>query len=354
MKILIKNGKIWDGEHFCYGDVLVEGNKISCIADRIEEDANFIYDATNKIVSAGLIDIHTHLKGISDDKYGTDAALCTLPFGVTTVADAAGHKGNQATLESFSVKNFVFVSAPVKDNQIDLLKLEQKLNNFGEKAIGVKLFFDTNDKNVQDVMPLKQLCDFAKEHNLKVMVHTSNSPVSMLDIVNTLQKGDIVTHTYHGGVNSCIEENFVCFEAAKKRGVHMDVGFAGHVHTDFSVFKSAIEAGCVPDTISTDITCLSAYVRGGKYGMTMCMSMAKEAGMSEEQIFRACTSASAKALNLQSGEGCLKIGGPADIVVLDYCNEGFDLTDAAGNRLHSENGYRCCLTVLDGRVVYRY
>ena len=69
---------------------------------------------------------------------------------------------------------------------------------------------------------------------------------------------------------------------------------AGHVHTDFGVLKRAIDADCLPDTISTDITKASAYKRGGRYGMTMCMSIAKHLGMQEEDIFRAVTSTPAK------------------------------------------------------------
>ena len=32
-KILIKNGKVWDGERFCFADVLTENEKISKIAN---------------------------------------------------------------------------------------------------------------------------------------------------------------------------------------------------------------------------------------------------------------------------------------------------------------------------------
>jgi type I restriction enzyme M protein len=53
---------------------------------------------------------------------------------------------------------------------------------------------------------------------------------------------------------------------------------------------------CNPDTISTDITCFSAYKRGGRYGMTMCMNMAKNVGISEGDIFKAVTSNPAKVL----------------------------------------------------------
>jgi len=51
-KILIKNGKVWDGEGFHFADVLTENEKISKIADKICETAEFEYDASGKIVSA--------------------------------------------------------------------------------------------------------------------------------------------------------------------------------------------------------------------------------------------------------------------------------------------------------------
>lgn len=40
----------------------------------------------------------------------------------------------------------------------------------------------------------------------------------------------------------------------------------------------------------------------------------------------------------------------ADVLTED---EGFDLTDKAGNHIVSEKGYRCVLTVTDGEVVYK-
>ena len=44
----------------------------------------------------------------------------------------------------------------------------------------------------------------------------------------------------------------------------------------------------------------------------------------------------------------------ADIAVFDDTDEGFDLTDHAGNRVEGKRGYRCVLTVCDGQVVYKH
>ena len=57
-KILIKNGKVWDGERFYFADILTENEKIAKIVDKIYETADFEYDASGKIVSAGLVDAH--------------------------------------------------------------------------------------------------------------------------------------------------------------------------------------------------------------------------------------------------------------------------------------------------------
>ena len=87
--------------------------------------------------------------------------------------------------------------------------------------------------------------------------------------------------------------------------------------------------------------------------MTMCMNIAKSVGINEKDIFRAVTSTPAKVLEKENEWGSIKVGRIADIAVFDYTNEGFDLTDNAGNKFKSDMGYRCVLTVSDGQVVFR-
>jgi dihydroorotase len=227
------------------------------------------------------------------------------------------------------------------------------IEKYGEKTIGIKVYFDTQVSDVQDIKPLREVVEFAEKKDLMIMVHSSNSPVPMQELLDTLRKGDIFTHAYHGGENNVSEDGFECIKSAKERGVIIDAGFAGHVHTDFKVFRDAIRYGAIPDVISTDITRFSAYKRGGRYGMTMCMNISKTLGMREEDIFRAVTSNPAKALGKDNEWGYLKVGRTADIAVFDYTNEGFDVTDKAGNHISNTQGWRCVLTISDGQVVYR-
>ncbi len=350
-KIWIKNGRVWDGETFRMADVLTNGSVIEKIGPHLEAEAEYVYDAEGKIVSAGLVDLHVHLRGISSDRYGIQAEMSSFPFGVTAVNDAGAAHGDASMLRHFAVKNTVFASVDIKKNHIDRAKAEERLARFGERAVGLKVYFDATVSECWDLTPVHEVCAMAKERGLRVMVHCAYSPVSMGEIVGALSAGDILTHAYHCGEHSCLMEDFACFDLAKERGVIIDTGFAGDVHTDFEVFSKAFESGYFPDTISTDITCCSAYKRGGKYGMTLCMSLAKNAGMEEDALFKAVTSTPAKVLGKEWG--VLKEGGVADLAVFEWAEEPCELTDAQGNCVKNTMGYRCVLTISDGFVLYR-
>lgn len=351
--ILLKNGTVWDGERFFCADVLTEGSLIAKIGERITDKADFVFDAEGKIVSPGLVDGHVHMRGISPTQFDIQAEMSCFPFGVTAAVDASGIRGDRALLDSFMLKSKVLVRADIKNNTADFTRAEQMLQKYGDKAIGMKVYFDTHISEVSDINPLKDTVDFARANSLLVMVHSSNAPVPMPELLAVLGKGDILTHAYHGGKNNASEDHFACIREAKERGVIIDAGLAGHVHTDFGIFRQAIESGNEPDLISTDITRYSAYKRGGRYGMTMCMSIARTLGMREDSIFRSVTSKPATVFSMESEWGYLKEGRCADIAVFDYTDESFELTDKAGNQVRDSRGYRCCLTISDGQVVFK-
>ena len=351
-RILIKNGRVWDGARFLHADILTEGRSVSKIERHIFEHADFTYDARGKLVSAGLVDAHMHMRGISSEEFGMQAEMSCFPFGVTAAADAGAGRGDKALLDSFLLKNAVFIEVPTEGNHAKLAEAQGRLSLYGDKAVGLKVYLDTTVSDVRDVTPLKEACELARERGLRVMVHSSHSPVPMAELLGALDRGDILTHAFHGGENNASLDGFCGMREAQSRGVFIDVGFAGHVHTDFGVLRAAIRAGVLPDLISTDITRYSAFTRGGRYGMTMCMSIARSLGMREEDILPAVTSRPAEALGKEAEWGCLAEGARADIAVLDYTDAGFDLTDQAGNRVFDTVGYRCVLTVLDGQIVY--
>ena len=347
-KILIKHGKVWSGERFFSADVLTDGDKIIKIEEGITDSADFVFDAKGKVVSAGLVDAHVHLRGLNR-YFGIHPEMSSIPFGVTSAADACAIYGDKALIDSFMIKTVAFVPVEFRDNKAYFDSAQELLGKYGDKAVGVKVYFDTHISEVRDAEPLREVVEYADKNNLIIMVHSSNSPIPMAELAGALRKGDILTHAYHGGANNAGEDDFECIKVAKERGVIIDAGFAGSVHADFRIFEDAVNRGAIPDVISTDITRFSAYKRGGRYGLTMCMSFARQLGMCEEDIFRAVTSSPAKALGKEKQWGYLEVGRCADVAVLDYTDEGFELS----NGVKGEKGYRCVFTVADGEVVYR-
>ena len=250
------------------------------------------------------------------------------------------------------MKAVTFVPVEIVDNRADFTQLEDRVSRFGEYVAGYKVYFDNGGGQVRDIAPLKQIAERAERDGKRIMVHCNGAPTAMSEILAVLRRGDILTHAYHGGKNTAAEDGFESLIAAKARGVIIDGGFAGNVHLGFGVLKSAIEKGAIPDVIGSDVVKRSGYVRGGRYGLTECMSIARSLGMQEQDIFRAVTSAAASAVGKEGEWGSLKVGGCADVAVLDYTHQPYDCTDCDGVRLQYGKGYRCKLTVANGEIVF--
>ena len=98
MRTLIKNGTIFTAADHYQGDVLIEGEKISVIAQSLDSKIyhpDRTIDAKGKYVLPGGIDVHTHLD---------------MPFGGTTSADdfltgtAAAAHGGTTSLVDFAIQ----------------------------------------------------------------------------------------------------------------------------------------------------------------------------------------------------------------------------------------------------------
>lgn len=354
-KILLKNGKIFDGERFLFGSVLTEDERIVAIGEfGAEIDAQaIVIDAEGCIVCPGLVDIHVHTDELSGDPYGFPALLETVPFGVTAAVDAAARPPREEVLSLLPIRLAALASLPICDGKCDPAAAEAILEKYGDRALGIKIYYDRGIANGCTLSHIAEASAFAHAHGRIVMVHCTGSESSMAELASVLSAGDIITHAYHGAPNDISENNYEAYRIAKARGVIIDAGMAGGVHTDFAVLRAAIEGGYLPDVISTDITRSSAYKRGGIYGMTMCMSIYRGLGMEETAVLRAVTSSAASAAQRGNAWGSLKLGGMADVAVLSYGKQKIDITDRAGNRTVLDRGYTCRLTVANGKILYR-
>lgn len=352
LTFVLRGGRIFDGEDFSYGDIRVEEGKIAAIGRCFCDDAA-VFDASGCIVSAGLVDIHTHFSVTGTEEFGFPPDLATIPFGVTAAADAAAVTADRPYLDRLSVRNAVFVPLHFTDGRPDFAATAATVAAFGDRAAGVKLYFDTGMFAGIGPEHLAAFAAFARERGLILMVHSAHSPVPMTEIVARMHAGDILTHAYHGGRYTMADNDFAAYAAAREKGILIDTGMAGGVHTDFSVLRQAIARGCIPDTVSSDSTCLSAYVRGGLYGLPMCMRIMRIAGMCERDIFRAVTKNAARAVRREREWFGMRVGDKACLSVLREEPCAIDITDGAGGRITDGLSYVCKMTVLDGRILYR-
>lgn len=351
-RILIRNGTIWDGNSFFISDVLVCNGIISKISDNIKESADFCFDANNMIVSSALTDIHTHIKGISPSDIGIDCEKISRPLGITRLIDASAEIGDINNTVTDSADISVLARVHLFGNKVNFDLTEDILKKYADKVIGLKVYFDTSFTDVTDTRPLAEICEYARKRDLFVMVHTTGSPVSMLDIVNTLEKGDIVSHAFHGGKNNAAEDDFIGLKTAKEKGVLLDSAYSVNYHIDYSIFKDAVSKNILPDFISSDITQGQEMICSEKYGLPMCMSIAEKCGMKPEDVFRCVTVNPMKLLNGKNNRGYLKVGDKADIAVFKSTRCDIKLTDRSDNSVVLDKIYKCLFTVKENKMAF--
>ena len=350
-KIRLKNGRIFDGRRYLSGDVLIEEGRIGAIGAVCCEDA-LVIDVGGCTVCPGLVDIHAHLSEMSGAPFGFPALLATVPFGVTAAVDASANLPASASA-ALPIDTAALVPLSLRDGRLDLSETERRIADYGDRALGVKIYFDAAQEQLPTAAQIAEASAFARERGLLTMVHCTGSPLPTAEIVAVLSEGDILTHTYHGAPNTLEEGEYRAYHLAKARGVTVDAGMAGGVHTDLAVLRRALKKGLYPDTVSTDITKFSAYMRGGIYGLPMCMSIFRALGMPEEAVLRAVTSSAARAVKREGVWGSLSVGARADLCVLSYGSAAIELSDRWENRICLSDGYTCKMTVKDGQILYR-
>lgn len=347
--LLIRGGRVFDGDDFLAADVLVRNGMVEKIAPGISGEGCRVVDATGMTVLPGLTDVHLHIKGVSAPAWSVDAAEGTASFGVTAAADASASRGDEAFLDALPVDAGVFVIVGTKE-PLSFEKTRKRLEQYGQRVAGIKVIYDQKaNPALSDETVLKRICDFAHERKLPVLVHTANSPVSMQRLLAVLAPGDIATHVFHGGSNNAGEDGFACLRTAKARGVFLDSCICAGEHVDFEIFRQAVAAGIYPDLVGTDLADEIAP-RSGGYGLPVCMTVARVLGMPEKEILRAVTGTAGKALGRPWGR--LREGGPADLALLQWTAGPVNLLDRYGNRVESDRGYRCRMTVRKGNVVF--
>ena len=134
--------------------------------------------------------------------------------------------------------------------------------------------------------------------------------------------------------------------AAKQRGVIFDVGHGGGSF-DYTVCEAAIQQGCPPDTISSDIHVFSGNTPGMPY-LTWVMSKFLGLGFTLEQVVSMATAVPAKVINRAAKLGTLQVGAPADVSVLELVQGPVSFVDTRNNTRSGQAHLRPVQTVAAG------
>ncbi len=377
--LVIKGGEVIDPSQSLRGkrDIGIRWGKVQAVeADIPATRALRLIDASNRIVTPGLVDLHAHVY-----PYGSAIGLPadeTVPYQCVTTVVSAGDAGanNFAALRrhiAAQTRTRMYAFVHIANNGLSAFPVAELYNIDNAQvdacamalaenpdfAIGVKVRMSENVIFQHGIEPLKraiQACERSGVNGSKVMVHIGGVATGQLmsDILNLLRPGDVLTHAYSGFPNVAGQQTNIIQDGkilpaaieAKKRGVIFDVGHGG-ASFDFTVAEAAIPAGCGPDTISSDLHAVSGNTPGMPF-LPWVMSKFLALGYSLEDVISKATIKPAQIINRAPMLGTLKIGAPGDVAIMDLVEGPISFVDTRGNKRDGKAYLKPVQTVNNG------
>src|SRR5499427_2518305 len=359
--LVIKGGEVFDPSQSLRGrrDIGIRFGVIESVEPDIPATrALRTIDAGGKLVTPGLVDLHCHVY-----PYGSAIGIPAdelIAHQCTTTCVSAGDAGanNFAGFRRFIVAQtrtrlyaFVHIANigltpfPLPElYNIDFAQVDACAKAVAENpdiAIGVKVRMSENVIARNGAEPLKraiQACEMAGTGG-RVMAHIGGveNVALMIEILDLLRPGDILTHAYSGAPNlagaftNIVQDGRLlpAALAAKRRGVVFDVGHGGGSF-DFTVAEAAIAQGCAPDTISSDIHVFSGNTPGMPY-LPWVMSKFMGLGFTLEQVVAMATINPAKVINRAPKLGTLQVGAPGDVAIMELVEGNVSFVDTRNN-----------------------
>jgi dihydroorotase len=370
-ELVIANGEVLDPSQGLRGrrDLGIRFGQIAAIAPSIPADRGVQrIDAAGKLVTPGLIDLHSHLCPYIGIGLPADELV---PITCTTTAVSAGDAGWQTwgafrllAMPHSRTRLFAFLHiasiglagglAPAEMLNIDYANVEGCAKVVAENpdiVLGVKVRITDTVVGQNGLEPLRRALRAAElaGKGMRVMCHIGSAPGSLSDLLDLLRPGDVLTHAYSGAGNNTVQNGRLlpAALAAKQRGVIIDVGHGGGSF-DFTVCEPALQQGMPPDTISSDIHAVSINTPGYPT-LPWVMSKFLALGMPLEDVVAKATVEPAKIIGHVPGLGTLQIGAPADIAILDLVDGPVEFVDTRNNRRTGAKKLVPSLTIRAGR-----
>src|SRR5262245_11774190 len=360
--LVIKGGDVLDPSQSLRGkrDIGIRYGLIEAVeADIPAARALRVLDASGKLVTPGLVDLHSHVFpygsaiGIPADELvahqGTTTCVSAGDAGANNFAAFRRYVVAQTRTRLYAfvhIANIGLSGFPVAElYNIDFAQTDAAAKTVAENAdivLGIKVRMSENVIAKHGLEPLRRAIAacVAAGSGAKVMCHIGGVETRelMSQILDLLRPGDILTHEYSGAPNlggaftNIVQDGRLlpAALAAKQRGVIFDVGHGGGSF-DYTIAEPAIQQGCPPDTISSDIHVFSGNTPGMPY-LTWVMSKFMGLGFSLEQVVAMATINPAKSINRAPKLGTRQVGAPADISLLEVVDGPFEFVDTRNNK----------------------
>jgi dihydroorotase len=375
--LLLTGGEVIDPGAGYQGvmDVAIAGGKIVAVAPAIDAKlALRSISVKGRLVFPGLVDMHAHVL-LNGHDMGLNTDRCCQGSGVTTLCDA-GSAGSatfpalrnlldhhvQTRIRAFVNLSAIGITGVSRGGELshfpyaDPEGCARTIQENPDLAFGVKLRFGPNlvwEYSTEPVKLARRAAEMAGK-DVPMMMHITDSPVPLPDLIAHMKPGDIVTHCYHGRNHGIMgqEKQFVLKEVieAQRAGIIFDCAH-GRNHFNFRMIEKALDQGFLPDTISTDLT-MTTYTQGPVWDLPTTMSKLLHFGLPLPEVVRRTTAAPAKLMGYAGTVGTLKPGANADVAVFELRDGNFDLKDADGNVVTAKRRLIAQMTVQDGRVWY--
>ena len=350
--LILSGGRIVDPSQGLdqVGDVAFAGGKIAQIASKIDGDAAVRKDVAGKVVTPGLIDMHTHVYW-GGTSLGIDAEAFARSSAVTTAVDTgsagpgnfAGFRKHVIDPSRSRILAYIHVSfagifgfSPRimmgESHDYRLMAPQEAIPVIEanrDVIVGIKVRIGRHASGPQGIAPLDVALELAEETGLHVMCHIDEPPPSYEAVVSRLRKGDVLTHCYRPFPNAPVRGDGTVKDeilAARERGVKFDIGH-GMGSFSWKTARAMLEAGFPPDTISSDVHAFC--VEGPAYDQVTTLSKFLALGMPLDQVISASTDRPAQILSLPE-LGSLKTGMTGDASVLNLETGSFDFEDVLG------------------------
>jgi dihydroorotase len=376
--LVIKGGDVLDPSQSLRGkrDIGIRYGMVEAIeADIPAARAERLLDASGKLVTPGLIDLHAHVFpygsaiGIPADELVAHQCTTTCVSGGDAGANnfAAFRRhivaSTRTRLYAFvHIANTGLTPFPVAElYNIDFAQVDACARAIGENgdiALGAKVRMSENVIAKHGLEPLRRAITACEKSgtNAKIMCHIGGveTPTLMSQILDLLRPGDVLTHCYSGAPNiagaftNIVQDGKLLPAAleAKKRGVSFDIGHGGGSF-DFTVAEPAIQQGAGPDTISSDIHVFSGNSPGMPY-LTWVMSKFMGLGFTLEQVVTMATVNPAKVINRMPKLGTLQVGAPGDVAIMELVDGPVSFVDTRNNKRDGKAWLKPVQTVTAG------